>query len=98
MPVGLTLTVDVSDPAAGAKALRALVEGSSRFRSFQRRGARHVVPGDPGASVLVERMRSRDPRVQMPPLGTSLPDAAALALIERWITQDFPAPTKETSP
>jgi hypothetical protein len=30
-------------------------------------------------------MRSRNPRVQMPPLASDLPDSEALALIERWI-------------
>ena len=39
------------------------------------------------ASVLPLRMRSRDPRVQMPPLGTSVPDTEAIALIERWINE-----------
>jgi hypothetical protein len=98
VPVGLTLAIDASDPDAGAKTLRALAEGRSRFRASHRPGARHVAPGDPAASVLVERMRSRDPRVQMPPLGTSVPDAAALALVERWIAHDFSTPTQETSP
>ncbi len=47
---------------------------------------RYIEPGRPDRSVLVLRMRSRDARTQMPPLGTHLPDADALALIERWIT------------
>jgi hypothetical protein len=34
-------------------------------------------------------MQSRDSRVQMPPLGTSLPDPDGLALIQRWITNDL---------
>jgi hypothetical protein len=42
-------------------------------------------------------MRSRDPRLQMPPLGTTMPDSEALALIERWINQDLDT-TKEKSP
>jgi hypothetical protein len=45
------------------------------------------VPGHSQSSVLPLRMRSRDPRVQMPPLGTTVPDAEALALVERWIDQ-----------
>jgi hypothetical protein len=40
----------------------------------------------------VQRMRSRDARTQMPPLGTAIPDDATLALIERWITLE---PRKE---
>jgi hypothetical protein len=45
-----------------------------------------VVPGDPAASVLVQRMRSRHPQVQMPPIGTQLVDDQGQALVERWIT------------
>lgn len=45
-----------------------------------------VVPGDPDASVLLGRMRSRDPRHQMPPLGTRRADDAAIDLISAWIT------------
>ena len=47
--------------------------------------AQLVVPGASHASALPIRMRSHDPRVQMPPLGTAIPDFEALALIERWI-------------
>jgi hypothetical protein len=41
-------------------------------------------------------MRSRHPHVQMPPLGTQLPDAEGLALVETWIDRHLPAP-KETA-
>ena len=46
---------------------------------------RRVVAGDPMASVLWRRMRSRHPIAQMPPLGTVTIDAAGVALIEQWI-------------
>jgi hypothetical protein len=55
-----------------------------------------LAPGDAAGSVLVARMRSRDPRVQMPPLGTRVADRDGLALIERWI--DSLPSTPETSP
>ena len=48
-------------------------------------------PGHPEASALLLRMRSRHPLLQMPPLGTKLVDAEAVALLERWITEDLPA-------
>ena len=51
--------------------------------------ARVVAPGSAHVSVLTARMRSRDPRVQMPPLGTVVTDQEALALIERWINHDL---------
>lgn len=46
-----------------------------------------VVPGDPAHSVLVERMSSRAPHRQMPPLGTRVVDDEAVALVTRWITE-----------
>jgi mono/diheme cytochrome c family protein len=48
-----------------------------------------VAPGDPQASVLPLRMRSRHPQHQMPPLGTRLTDDEGLALVERWIQTDL---------
>lgn len=45
--------------------------------------------GHPDTSVLVGRMASRNPLVQMPPLGTRIVDEEALALIRRWITEDL---------
>ena len=41
--------------------------------------------GRPETSVLVARMRSRDPLTQMPPLGTQIIDTEALNLIQSWI-------------
>lgn len=46
-----------------------------------------IVAGDPDASVVVQRMQSRNPTTQMPPLGTQIVDAEATALVSRWITQ-----------
>ncbi len=48
-----------------------------------------VVPGLPDVSLLALRMQSRNPLVQMPPLGTVLPDPAGMELINRWIQQDL---------
>jgi hypothetical protein len=52
--------------------------------------------GHPDASVVVQRMASRNPLVQMPPLGTQLVDEEALALIKRWIAEDL-TPAEKTS-
>jgi hypothetical protein len=86
VPVGAVLAQSAGSPDSSAAVLRSLVGASSRYRA---RGAQHamqlVTPGASQASVLALRMRSRDPRVQMPPLGTDVPDSEALALIERWI-------------
>jgi hypothetical protein len=35
--------------------------------------------------VLVDRMKSRDPAMQMPPLGTQVVDEEAITLLTRWV-------------
>lgn len=93
-PVDLLLAHDAASTGAG-KVLRSLVGGRSRYRApGLSKAAPLIDPGRPAASVLVARMRSRNPQVQMPPLGTQLTDAAALALIERWISE-LPTNRKE---
>ena len=47
--------------------------------------ALRIAPGRPELSALPQRMASRWPSLQMPPLGTSLVDADAVDLINRWI-------------
>ena len=91
VPVPVVLQQSAADPAASAaRTLRSLVDTASRFRPpGASDDARVVAPGSAGASVLTARMRSRDPRVQMPPLATVVPDPEALALIERWINHDL---------
>ncbi|HEX8666659.1 MAG TPA: hypothetical protein VF744_21820, partial [Beijerinckiaceae bacterium] len=46
-----------------------------------------VEPGHPERSALMQRISSRYPALQMPPLGTALVDEEALALVERWIRE-----------
>jgi hypothetical protein len=90
VPLRLTLQQRVADPAASAtEVLRSMVDAPSRYQPDPQADARIVVPGDATASVLLRRMRSRDPRVQMPPLGTEHTDEQALALLTRWIRQDL---------
>lgn len=48
-----------------------------------------IAPGAPHDSVLLARLRSRDPLQQMPPLGTHLVDDPAVALVEAWIREDL---------
>ncbi|HSG64381.1 MAG TPA: c-type cytochrome domain-containing protein, partial [Gammaproteobacteria bacterium] len=98
VPVDVLLAQDVRDPMSAGKVLRSLLDVVSRFRGAgSEDDARVVVPGHAQRSVLVARMRSRDPRTQMPPLGTAIPDSQSLALIERWINQ-LPPVTKEKQP
>lgn len=55
-------------------------------------GATQIIArGTPDLSALLQRMRSRRPSSQMPPLGTVTPDRDAIALIESWIARMGPA-------
>ena len=95
VPVGIVLAQSVAAAARSADAVRrTLVDAVSRFRPHGGSAAptRLVVPGRSGASVLSLRMRSRDPRVQMPPLGTTLADRQAVELIDQWIDHDLAQP------
>lgn len=88
-PVDLVLA-HRADGGNSRKVISSLLGARSRYRTAQAHAI--VEPGHPEASVLVARMRSRNPQSQMPPLGTQVADTEALELIERWIrTQSQPA-------
>ena len=92
-PVDTVLQQKTADRSSAANVLRALLGAPGRYRvAGADKPMRIVSPGDAHASVLPLRMRSRDPRVQMPPLGTSVPDTEAIALIERWINDELKRP------
>ena len=44
-----------------------------------------IAPGEPERSIFICRMRSSDPKVQMPPLGRNLVNDEAVELIHTWI-------------
>lgn len=46
-----------------------------------------IKPGRPDQSGLAQRIASRYPALQMPPLGTELVDDEAVALLRRWIAE-----------
>lgn len=46
---------------------------------------RLVEPGDPAKSVLLQRIKTNDPDLRMPPLARSVVDTEGAALIEQWI-------------
>ncbi|CAG0952933.1 hypothetical protein BURK1_00294 [Burkholderiales bacterium] len=96
-PVDLLLAQDIGDAAATDRVLRSMIGRASLYPAAgHATGARVVAPGSARASVIATRMRSRDPQVQMPPLGTRIPDDEGLSLVERWINSL--EPTKETAP
>lgn len=101
VPLPLTLAQRAGDSnAALAEVLRSTIAAPSRYRPP---GSDHaalvVAPGQPGRSVLAMRMQSRHVLVQMPPLGTGMPDAQGLVLVHRWIlSAHLPSHPKETTP
>ncbi len=52
--------------------------------------SRRIAPGQPDLSAVLARMKSRRPVSQMPPLGTAVADADAVARLTRWIAQVAP--------
>jgi len=101
VPLPLTLALR-ADAAASRDEVRASTrEVLARFRP-QAAAARApdpiVRPGDAARSLLVQRMATRDPRQQMPPLGTVLTDPAGLDLVRRWIADEAPLHTARHDP
>ncbi|WP_395702073.1 hypothetical protein [Aquabacterium sp.] len=98
-PVALRLAQTVAAPeAATQQVLRSLTLTPARWRpAGAPADVPPVLPGRPEASALLQRMHSRQPQAQMPPLGTRVPDAEGLALLTRWIQHDLVTP-KETTP
>jgi hypothetical protein len=47
--------------------------------------SRVIHPGKPELSSLVQRVRSRRPSSQMPPVGTVIQDRAAVDLLTAWV-------------
>jgi hypothetical protein len=45
-----------------------------------------IAPGDPNESALYQRMASRDPNVQMPPIASSVVDPTGLQQVAAWIS------------
>jgi mono/diheme cytochrome c family protein len=74
-----------------APALLTSVGRASTFRSAGDAAGERVSPGDPDGSVLLTRMASRHPLLQMPPLGSRIIDEAAVQLVRRWIAEQVPA-------
>jgi hypothetical protein len=88
----LALQLDVPVGSAGSSvppAYTSAVGVPSRYRPPSRGPCARIEPGAPEASALAIRMSSRNPLVQMPPLGTHMIDEEALALVAAWIREDL---------
>lgn len=88
---GPLLLVDMVLAQATAESSEAVLDSLvGRTSDFRARGlVTRVVPGSPEQSILALRMRSRSPLMQMPPLGTHIPDEEGIALIEDWIQHEL---------
>ena len=88
--LGFSLQFTLARPAGDPPpALRTALAVPSHFRSSGRPDIIDcIAPGNADASMLVARMASRHPVLQMPPLGSRLVDEDALALLRRWIAED----------
>lgn len=84
----LSLTQGTGSAADASHSLRSTVGrlSDARLKNLDTR----IVPGDAARSLLLLRMRSRNPVLQMPPLGTARTDTQANALLERWIVHELP--------
>lgn len=82
---GLWLRYEATDPATAAPATNGVCKRPQSAGGATCGLAVDVVPGDPEMSILICRMASPDPQVQMPPLGRNLPDERGVALMREWI-------------
>jgi hypothetical protein len=85
--VGMSLAYLLEGPGDDADAIRTTVGQPSGFVPAGADAALRIAPGAPAQSVLLARLRARDPLTQMPPMGSRAVDDAAVALFERWITE-----------
>jgi mono/diheme cytochrome c family protein len=78
---------------APSEAQLTAVARQSRFKLMTAPDAvERICPGRPDKSVVVARMASRNPVLQMPPLGTRMVDEDAVELIRQWIAEDVRPP------
>jgi hypothetical protein len=92
--LGMRLDYSLAAPAhedALPPAVATTLGCTSRFRACADRDSVRVTAGDVEQSLLYRRLASRNPLLQMPPLGTRLVDQQALSLVTDWIRQDLVA-------
>jgi hypothetical protein len=74
------LVIDYLTPLDGAK----IIDVQPHHTGLGVDDARLIAPGEPGRSLIFERMALRG-QGQMPPLATSVVDEQAVELFKRWI-------------
>ncbi|SPH24024.1 hypothetical protein DEA8626_03072 [Defluviimonas aquaemixtae] len=85
--LGLDLRQSVANPQEGALASAVGWPLKSPPPGLVPGTGLRIAPGHPQLSAIPQRMASRTPALQMPPLGTTLGDAEGIALINRWIAE-----------
>jgi hypothetical protein len=91
---------DIATPGLVIRAADLVRDGDAVARSLVDTGTTWQRPGvqpgtstvlvssdNPTQSAILLRMRSRRPSSQMPPIGTSMRDDAALTVVERWVAE-----------
>ena len=76
---------------AASKGIRLRLDQEEIAKSDLGRGRRAIVPGEPSQSILLQRIRSENKALRMPPAhtGANVSEAEA-SLIEQWITEGAP--------
>ncbi|MCC6406930.1 MAG: hypothetical protein IT453_07180 [Planctomycetes bacterium] len=87
--LGMRLEQTLGVPRDANAALETTLDVIGRWRASDGAGCRRVAPGEPDASLLVRRIGSREPLMQMPPFGTRRADEQALELIAAWVREDL---------
>jgi mono/diheme cytochrome c family protein len=82
----LDLSVTLARTDELAPALRTTLEVPARFQGA---APLRIAAGAPERSLLLQRLSTRNPLLQMPPLGTHLVDSQAVALLTQWIELDL---------
>jgi len=83
---GLWLRYDLTDPSVATPGTLGLCKMPQSAGGATCGLVLDVVPGDPDASILICRMESEAPEVQMPPVGRNLHDANGVAVMREWIS------------
>ena len=83
--LGMRLAHDSSEALEPALASTVGVASGFALPDAPTLPALRVAPGRPDSSVLLARIRSRDPYSQMPPIGTHVVDDEAVRLVAAWI-------------
>jgi hypothetical protein len=83
--LGLALKGKASSVGAGFSRLVGQPTSKWQIPHAPEGASQYVTPGAPDLSAILVRMKSRRPSTQMPPLGSTLHDKEAIALVTEWI-------------